>query len=58
MGHDLFSKAAGSLDGKVLSLLPGLLRPNDIAASIAFLLGDESRSITRAVYQIDGGFGC
>ncbi|KAK7745094.1 hypothetical protein SLS62_009958 [Diatrype stigma] len=56
MGNDFYTKAAGRLQGKIISLLPGLLRPDDIAASIAFLLGDESRSITRAVYQIDGGF--
>lgn len=30
--------------------------PEEIAALVAFLLGDESRFITGAIYTIDGGW--
>ncbi|KEF51129.1 uncharacterized protein A1O9_12852 [Exophiala aquamarina CBS 119918] len=33
-------------------------RPEEVAALIAFLLGDESRFITGSTYQIDGGRIC
>ncbi|CAG9994500.1 unnamed protein product [Clonostachys byssicola] len=39
------------------TLLQGrLAEPSEIAASIAFLLGDESRYITKAVWYHDGGW--
>jgi NAD(P)-dependent dehydrogenase (short-subunit alcohol dehydrogenase family) len=33
-----------------------LVEPNEVAALVAFLLGDESKFITKATYQVDGGF--
>lgn len=40
--------------------LPQLLRrfaePAEIAASIGFLLGEESKFVTKAEWHIDGGF--
>lgn len=31
--------------------------PEEVAALVAFLLGDESKYITGSVYAIDGGLG-
>lgn len=33
-------------------------QPEEAAALVAFLLGDESRFITGAVHSIDGGWNC
>lgn len=33
-------------------------KPEEAAALIAYLLGDESRYITGAAYTIDGGWVC
>ena len=49
-------KVQGKLDGESATLLEGPMEPEDCAALIAFLLGDESRYITKAVYKIDCGF--
>ncbi|CRK21439.1 hypothetical protein BN1723_012382 [Verticillium longisporum] len=38
--------------------LPRQGQPNEVAALIVFLLGDESKFITGSVYQIDGGVVC
>lgn len=32
--------------------------PEEVAALIAYLLGDESRFTTGAVHSIDGGWNC
>lgn len=32
--------------------------PEEVAALIAYLLGDESRFTTGAAYSIDGGWNC
>lgn len=41
-------------------ILPQLFRrmaePEEIASSISFLLGDDSRFVTKAIWDIDGGF--
>ncbi len=56
MAKQLSERSGGQLKGKSLSLLNGLVQPEEIAALISFLLCDESRFITKAVYPIDGGF--
>lgn len=33
-----------------------LVEPTEVAALVAFLLGDESKFITKATYRVDGGF--
>jgi NAD(P)-dependent dehydrogenase (short-subunit alcohol dehydrogenase family) len=33
-----------------------MAEPNEIAALVGFLLGDESKFTTGAAYKIDGGF--
>jgi NAD(P)-dependent dehydrogenase (short-subunit alcohol dehydrogenase family) len=40
----------------ILKREPGLAEPWEIAASIAFLLGDESRYVTKAAWYVDGGW--
>ncbi|EMR65256.1 putative short chain dehydrogenase family protein [Eutypa lata UCREL1] len=56
MAKQLAERSGGQLKGKTLSLLKGLVQPEEIAALISFLLCDETRFITKAVYPIDGGF--
>lgn len=40
--------------------MPGLIKrfaePEEIAAAIAYLLGDDSKFVTKADWAIDGGF--
>jgi meso-butanediol dehydrogenase/(S,S)-butanediol dehydrogenase/diacetyl reductase len=36
-------------------VIPGVGRPGDVAALIAFLLSDNARNISGAVYTMDGG---
>jgi NAD(P)-dependent dehydrogenase (short-subunit alcohol dehydrogenase family) len=51
-------------EGKTLELtadhMPQLFKrlsePEEIAASIAFLLGDESKFVTKSSWSIDGGW--
>lgn len=33
-----------------------MAEPEEIASSICFLLGDDSRFVTKAIWDIDGGF--
>ncbi|KLU82133.1 3-oxoacyl-[acyl-carrier-protein] reductase [Magnaporthiopsis poae ATCC 64411] len=39
-----------------MALIPGASQPWEIAAGIAFLLGNESRFVTKAQWGIDGGW--
>ncbi|KAK8063046.1 2-5-dichloro-2-5-cyclohexadiene-1-4-diol dehydrogenase [Apiospora hydei] len=41
---------------KVPALMQRLAEPGEVAAFIAFLLGDDSKFITKATYYMDGGF--
>ena len=38
------------------ALMKRLAEPEEIAAFIAFLLGDEAKFITKATYYVDGGW--
>lgn len=39
-----------------MALIPGTSQPREIAAGIAFLLGNESRSVTKGQWGIEGGW--
>jgi NAD(P)-dependent dehydrogenase (short-subunit alcohol dehydrogenase family) len=41
---------------KQQQLFRRLANPSEIAALVAFLLGAESKFVTKAAYGIDGGF--
>lgn len=38
------------------SIIKRYAKPEEIAASIAFLLGDESKFVTRQEWYVDGGW--
>lgn len=41
---------------QVMALIPGSCQAWETAAAIAFLLGDESRFVTKSQFAIDGGW--
>jgi hypothetical protein len=43
-------------DDNLTSIIKRWAKPEEIAASIAFLLGDECRMITRQEWRVDGGW--
>lgn len=43
-------------DDSLTSIIKRFAKPEEIAASIAFLLGDESKFITRQEWYVDGGW--
>ncbi|KAI0170290.1 hypothetical protein BJ166DRAFT_588440 [Pestalotiopsis sp. NC0098] len=43
------------LDDNLSSIIKRRAKPEEVAASIAFLLGDESRMVTRQGWRVDGG---
>jgi NAD(P)-dependent dehydrogenase (short-subunit alcohol dehydrogenase family) len=51
-------EASGGVDlaGQVPQLFQKLVTAQDVAAVVAFLLGDESKLITKAEYTVDCGF--
>ena len=48
---DLDPRLAARMQG----LMPGLIDADEIAATVAFLAGDEARSVTGAVWSVDRG---
>lgn len=43
-------------DENLTSIIKRFAKPEEIAASIAFLLGDESKFITKQEWYVDGGW--
>lgn len=43
-------------DENLTSIIKRFAKPEEIAAAIAFLLGDESKFITKQEYNVDGGW--
>lgn len=43
-------------DNNIPSLIKRWAKPEEIASSIAFLLGDESKMVTRQEWYVDGGW--
>lgn len=57
MSENFKNKVSEEKFQKIIDMQPlGLGRPEDVAASIAFLLADTSRWITGTVLCVDGGF--
>lgn len=57
MSENFKNKVSEEKFQKIIDMQPlGLGRPDDVAASIAFLLADTSRWITGTVLCVDGGF--
>ncbi len=55
----MFSKMPKDLAAKVLAAHPlGLGQPEDVADAVAFLVSPESRWITGACLNVDGGLSC
>lgn len=42
-------------DDNLTSIIKRYAKPEEIAASIAFLLGDESKFVTKQEWYVDGG---
>ena len=55
MGLSLPERFAGKMDNANPKIIPGMLKPTDVAGMISYLLSDESRFVTKAVYRLDGG---
>jgi NAD(P)-dependent dehydrogenase (short-subunit alcohol dehydrogenase family) len=52
---DKAKEAGGAVSGNGMSPIDRMGTPDEVAKSIAFLLGEESSFTTGAVYTIDGG---
>lgn len=44
------------IEGLSAMLLPKLGQPEEVAASIAFFLGDETQFLTQVIHPVDGGW--
>lgn len=58
MWHNLREQMGGNLDVKDFpqQLFQRYIKPEELAATVAFLLGDESKFFTQAIIPVDGGF--
>lgn len=54
--NEIEAYSGGHIDlSKYPFLFPRLAKPNEVAAMVAYLLGDESRFVTRGMFRLDGG---
>lgn len=55
---DASDRRGKEMSADYTTALPRLGEASEVAALLAFLLGDESRFVTGSNYQIDGGLVC